>query len=126
MVAALGLVLQRLESIIFVRPADYDDRYDSAIHYTVHVTPEHTIHLGPNAAPVTRPALVKLSLPPTVCTAALGQSDACPRPEPPYKWRAAAIHFVEEHPTVGMAAAVAGGIILSEGSRVLYARTIGA
>jgi hypothetical protein len=126
----LGYVAQSLQSISFVRPASVSpkEKFDSAFVYVVNVTPERTVYLGRNAAPITRFTGVTVANPSTPKSAGNDQYDPLPVhiQASRGKWRRKAIAFVQENPAVGVAVALSGGLALSEVGRLLYARAIGA
>ena len=128
--SALGLICQRLESVSFVRPLSTIEKYDASVAYSVQVTPEHTLYMGRNAAPIVRAARVEVAPSAVVESAAVGQVDALPRIEMESSFGATLMQWkqgvsdMSQHPMAGVVAAVGGGIVLGEAGRILYSRAI--
>lgn len=90
----------------------------------MNVTCEHVVQLGRNAVPITRPACVEVAATPTVRSASAEQVDAFPRLQNSFNWRQTAAAYVQGNTAVGVAAAVATGLVLGEVARALYAHAL--
>lgn len=124
----LSTCAPNLRTVSYVRPEAASSSIDSAIQYDINITPAHTLHIGNGVVPIVRPARVEISTI-DVRSAEFGQLDARPRTEVSAHWAIrdwqTALSYAKENRFAAILAAGAGGVLLGEAGRVLYAHAQG-